>query len=518
LKGINLKQPPDQLRRRGRIIFTLNNAAGNYIVRKLTEEQGKLPAFEQVTIERRKFMSGPRFWRRILESTLVLGLACFSLSPHLAGAQQQWSSAEASLQSAMEAIQAGDFVKARQILEKESRQSPNNVEVWNLLGIARTESHETAGARAAFEHGLKLAPDSVSLNENAGLSCFKAGDYPKAKGYLLKAIEKGSQNPGVKFSLAASRLRTGEPAKALEELKLLENQLSGSSDYWEERGRAELPADPAAAESDFARAIELAPNSLMALNGAASAAEKQGLDEKALAYLIRARQANPNDVSTLNHFGAVCIRRDLGLDARDALEKAHELEPSNNTSLFLLARANISLQNWQRATDLLREFTKRVPSFAPAYYAIGWVDLRLNQRDEARVFLEKCLQLQPKLADARVELAQLDFDDGQAPKAEAEVKKALQTDPKNAKGNQLMSDLLLRQGQIDEAQSYIEKVIEADPKSSAAHYKLAALLTRKHQTERAAQERSLATMLAEESKKESKTQLRLALPDMGIVQ
>ncbi|MFL6463203.1 MAG: tetratricopeptide repeat protein [Bryobacteraceae bacterium] len=449
---------------------------------------------------------------------LALPAACAIVVASALNAQQPSGGAEALAQSAIQAIQQGDLVKARKALEAGSRRFPGNVEIWNLLGIARTELHETAGARDAFEHGLKLAPNSLPLNENTGLLFFKEANYPTAKKYLVKAVDLGSQSPGVKFSLAASRLRTGESARALEELKSLEGQLGGSSDYWEERGRAEIPVDAAAAEADFARAVELNPKSSVALNGAASAAEKQGLDEKALAYLIRAKQVNPNDVSTLTHFGAVCIRRDLGLDAKDALERAHELEPSNHTALFLLARANISLQNWQRAADLFTEFIRRVPQFAPAYYAIGWVDLRLNKRDEARTFLEKCLQLQPDLADARVELAQLDFEDGQLQKAEGEVRTALQTDPKNAGGNLLMSELLLRGGQIDQARAFVERSIETDPKLPAAHYKLATILARQHETERAGQERALATTLAEQSKKESKTQLRLVMPDAGTIQ
>ncbi len=447
----------------------------------------------------------------------ILVVLCAAVAVRALGAQQS-DGVSAAAQNAIGAIRKGDFTKARQLLEAEARRSPDNVEIWNLLGIARTELHETAGAKSAFERGLKLAPNSLSLNENAGLLFFREADYSTAKKYLSKAVELGSRNPGARFSLAASRLRTGEWAQALEELKLLEGQLGESSGYWEERGRAELSVDPVIAEADFTRALELTPYSVAALNGAASAAERQGLDEKALAYLIRAKQVNPDDVPTLTHLGAVCIRRDLGLDAKDALEKAHAAEPSDNTVLFLLARANISLQNWQRAADLLTEFIRRVPQSASAYYAIGWVNLRLNKRDEARTDLEKCLKLQPDLADAGVELAQLEWEDGQTQKAEGEVKTALGTDPKNAKGNQLMGDLLLRKGQFDEAQLFMEKAVEADPKSSAAHYKLATILSRKHETERASRERALATTLAEEMKKESKTQLRLVLPDTGPVQ
>ncbi len=453
----------------------------------------------------------------------IMGVELFltALLSFIAGAYampRQTANTDALAQSAIQMIQKGEFTEAQQMLETELHRSPNEVALWNLLGVVRTELHDNAKARNAFEHGLRLAPNSISLNENTGLLFFKEADYRNAKKYLMKAVEKGSQSPGVRFSLAASRLRTGEPAKALEELKSLEAQLSGSSDYWEERGRAEMLTDAPAAETDFIRAIDLNPKSLVALNGAATVGEKRGLDEKALAYLIRARQINPNDVPTLTHFGEVCIRRDLGLDAKDALEEALKLEPSNNTALFLLARANISLQNWQKAIDLFAEFARREPNVASTYYAMAWVDLRLNQRDEARQLLEKCLKLQPDLADARVELAQLMFDDGQLQEAEGEVKTALQTDSKNAKGNQLMGDLLLRHGKIDEAQSRLEEAIKTDPNSPAAHYKLAAILSRKRQMEKASQERALAATLAEESRKQSKTQLRLVLPDSGVTQ
>ena len=121
------------------------------------------------------------------------------------------------------------------------------------------------------------------MNENAGLLFFREAKYGQAKQALERATKLGSQKPGVLFSLAAAKLRTGEAAEALQELKSLEPALSGIPEYWEERGRAELPHDASAAGTSFDRALELSPKSVVALNGAATAAETEGLDEKALA-------------------------------------------------------------------------------------------------------------------------------------------------------------------------------------------------------------------------------------------
>jgi len=414
-------------------------------------------------------------------------------------------------------IQNGNFQSAAELLQQELRQHPKDIELWNLLGIAETELKRPDSAKSAFERGLRLAPDSVSLNENIGLLLFRQADYESAKKYLRRAAELSDPKPGVLFSLAAARLRTGEQTEALAGLNSLEPALGNLGDYWEERGRAELLKDPARAETSFDRALALKPASVGALNGAAAAAEKQNLDEKALAYLIRARAADPNDTATLAHFGEVCIRRDLGPDAQDALARAHQLDPMNNSVLYLLARANIALQNWQAAYDLFKELSARIPGFAPAYYAMGWLDVRLNHVDDARRQLERALSLAPGLTGARYELAELALNDGELDSAEKLLESVLKQNPNDAKANMAMGDITMRKGKLNEARMFLEKAIRQDPELAAAHYKLSILYFRKHETAQAEREKTIAANLNTEANRGSKTQLSLVLPETGIV-
>jgi len=448
------------------------------------------------------------YWKRLLLVPVLFVMPATLL------AQSNMKTAE---ENATRQIQNGNFESASKLLRQELRGHPKNIELWNLLGIAETELRRPESAERAFKQGLAIAPRSVSLNENVGLLFYRQGDYRSAKQYLQTAAELGSQNPGVRFSLAASRLRTGEEAEALAELKALEPALRGVSDYWEERGRAELPNDAVRAESSFNRALDLKPDSLVALNGAAEAAEKQGLDEKALAYLIRARSTAPDDVPTLTHFGEVCIRRDLGPDARDALAKAHRLQPSNNSALYYLARANIALENWQMAYELFNELSKRVPTFAPAFYAMGWLDVKLNRVDDARVQLEHALALSPSLSGARYELAKLDLDSGDIEAAEKLLAIVLNQNPNDAKANMTMGDIMERKRQTDAAQVFFEKAIRQDPNLAAAHYKLSMIYFRKHQTEQAEREKNIAATLTAKQNRASKTQLRLVLPEAEAI-
>jgi tetratricopeptide (TPR) repeat protein len=420
---------------------------------------------------------------------------------------------EEVIEEATRCIEARDFKAASLAVSRSVRIYPKDIRLWNLLGVSESELGRTALAQGAFERGLKISPDSVSLNENLGFLYYRQDHYAEAKHYLAKAVSLGSKNAGVAFSLAAARIRTGERDQALADLQGLESALSSHPDYWDERGIADLLRDPIAAENSFSRALALAPNDLRALNGSASAAEIQKLDEKALSFLMRAKQAQPNDVGTLVHFGALCLRRDLTIDALAALEYAHKLAPSNNQALYFFAQAQIGMQQWQKAYDLFSEFARRVPSFAATYYALGWLDIKLNRRTEARANLGRCLKLAPNSADPRYELAQLDLEEGRFDSADRLLRSVLEHEPNHTTANIAYGDVLLKRGDLDGARRHFETAIQSDPRSGPAHYKLSTVLFRLNFAQQAEKERALGTQLNSEALKSSKTVLRLASPE-----
>jgi tetratricopeptide (TPR) repeat protein len=410
-------------------------------------------------------------------------------------------------------IQSGDFKSAAETLRPLVAHSPSRSDLWNLLGVCESELNNPAAAKEAFEKGLALDPQSVSLNENLGNLLYREGDYDRAKKVLVRAIALGSANPGVAFSLAASRVRTGEQRQGLALLKDLETALADQHEYWAERGWVELPDDAAAAATSFDRAITLAPEDVRALNGAASAAEAQKDDEKAISYLLLARKAQPDDIRILLHFGSICLRRDLTIDALDAIERAYKLAPSNNLALFLYARVQIAFQQWQQSHNLFIEFDRRVPNYAPTQYALGWLDKKLNRTAEAREHLEKSLALEGTNADALYELGDLELNEGRLDAAEKALSAALQRAPNHAKASIALGDIILRRGDLTGAKARYEAAIAADANSGPAHYKLSTVFMRLHENERAEQERTIGARLNADATKASKTVLVLSDPD-----
>lgn len=415
----------------------------------------------------------------------------------------------AGTSDAIQLIQAGRFGEAAAGIRQSLKQAPGDPQLWNLLGICESEQNHTVEAREAFERGLALAPRSAELNENAGLLYFRLSDYASAKRSLSRAVELGSSNPGTAYSLAAARLRTGERGAGLRDLRSLESKLNGNAEYWAERGWAELTGDARAAAAAFDRALNLAPNDARALNGAASAAERMNNDERALSFLLRAKQANPGDVRTLLHFATVCLRRDLAVDARAAAVEARRLAPANNLALFLAARSEIAFQQWQTAHDLFTEFDGRVPNYAPAQYALGWLDVKRNRPAEARHHLYQA----SGIPDAVYELALLDLSEDALDDAQSRLHMVLAKSPNHAAAHVALGDVFLKRGDLAEARAQYERAITANPRSGPAHYKLSTVLIRLNAMERATEERELGIRLNAEATRSARTVLLLANPD-----
>jgi len=190
-------------------------------------------------------------------------------------------SATDRVSAAVGLLQARRYEPAALNIRDALKQFPDSAELWNLLGICESELKNVTVARSAFEHGLTLAPGAVGLNENLGLLFFQQNDYTSAKLYLLRALKLGSTNAGVRYSLAAARIRTGDRTSGAAELVALEQELAKEPDYWSERGWVEIATNPAAAAGSFDRALAIAPQDVRALNGAASAAEALQNDERA---------------------------------------------------------------------------------------------------------------------------------------------------------------------------------------------------------------------------------------------
>ncbi len=89
----------------------------------------------------------------------------------------------------LRALQSGDLVRARALLEKLVVEHPEDEAGWNALGAVRYEQGEYLAAREAFERCVALAPRHPLAHASLGeLALRIEHDASRAKTHLMVAL------------------------------------------------------------------------------------------------------------------------------------------------------------------------------------------------------------------------------------------------------------------------------------------------------------------------------------------
>jgi tetratricopeptide (TPR) repeat protein len=266
-------------------------------------------------------------------------------------------------------------------------------------------------------------------------------------------------------------------------------------------------------EQNFQRALDLNPACAACDQGLAEIAERQGNTEKALAYLVAAKQRDSEDPEIQFEFGKVCLQRNLLEDALPALAKAVALKPNHDPYVYVLASANVAQGNLPKAESLFARLLQKHPQDAVLKYSIGVVNYLQGKYPEAESFLKQSLQAQPDQVAASYYLG-LNYDAlGQDELAVKVFRDLLKSHAEHAPSYVKLGSILLRQHHYEEAQQDLERAVVLDPGSVQAHYQLGLLFRRLGRTAESDSQFAESRKLETERSSQTDLKLRLLLPD-----
>jgi tetratricopeptide (TPR) repeat protein len=139
----------------------------------------------------------------------------------------------ADLDEARALIAGGDFGRAREVLEEAVESSPEDPDLYDLLGIALARTGHRRGARDAFLRAIALAPERLDSRERLGALLHQAGDRQGARSQFEVVLKADPNRRPARFSLGLLAL---EERRFEEARELLEPIASG----WEGAVRARL--------------------------------------------------------------------------------------------------------------------------------------------------------------------------------------------------------------------------------------------------------------------------------------
>jgi len=139
-----------------------------------------------------------------------------------------FGSAQTEYEKGIELYRQGKDKEAVAALEKASKQSKTDAEVWNYLGLASMKIKDYKKAIKAFDNAADLNRQNVSYFTNLAYAYLLSGELIDARQTSSKAINLDAKNAKAYFIRAAANLREDEIEKALADI---DKAIAANPDY-----------------------------------------------------------------------------------------------------------------------------------------------------------------------------------------------------------------------------------------------------------------------------------------------
>lgn len=299
-----------------------------------------------------------------------------------------------SFAAAHKAYNASDYPKALELLQIAAQEHPGNPEIHLLLAKTYYESHQHDAAIASAERAVALAPQSSLYHEWLGKVYGEKADHAamfsalslarKARKEFEKAVDLDANNFAahqalIEFDCTAPGIAGGGEDKARPEIARLA-ALDPAEGHYAAGNCHRQKKNFAAADSEFAQALELHPKSAELIYDIGDYAMKQGQPQTLAVVAEQGRAVAPSDPRAKFYRAvAFIIKNDSPLDSE----------------------------------RLLRQYLQQAPlrsGFPPPWRVHEWLGRLYENQEKSQAAIleyETTLQLEPKDKFAREALKRL---------------------------------------------------------------------------------------------------------------
>jgi Flp pilus assembly protein TadD len=308
----------------------------------------------------------------VLVSALALGLSACSGSPGPKnpdhdpplvepGPDEVAAASSAKVQAGIDAIQAGDFETAKQVLGQAQAENPKDAQAAFYLGVALEQTKDVNGATEQYKQALALDPRLTEASQNLSAILLDSDD---AKG-ALKVAEKGLAHSPKHPELLMNR------ALALE-----------------------ATGDKDAALAAYGAAAAAQPDNLELAYAYAELLAGAGRQEPALAQLKKVTVSDDPQVlaAAANVFGQL---RSFG-ECIAALDKAIGKLGKSKPAATLYVRRGVCRHEMKDESGAKSDYDAALgldPDFAPAHYYLGMHQRAAGKKKEAIAAFQKAAKL-----------------------------------------------------------------------------------------------------------------------------
>ncbi len=409
---------------------------------------------------------------KIFIATFVFLCFCFNNSP----AQTKSSAVknqkiENLLAESTAALQTGDFIRAKTILQKVLAIAPRNSAANTLAGIVADRENDLAKAEKHFALAAKIAPNAPETRNNYGAILLRLGRKKEAAGEFTASLAVSPRQVSALINLA--------------NIRLAENDYTAAREFF-------VKAKAVAPDAEVSRALVVIS---LELN------EKERATQEFREYF--ASPVATKDTS----LGALLSSKNLLSEAQQELEFVLAGDADNIKALVILSQVYLAQKNIPAAGKLLESAVARgivageiYAALAEVYQAAGRPEnaipaMRLAIEKEpnneshriryglllidskapaaAVIRIEEAIKVFPKSARLRLLLGMAHFTIGKSNEAQTAFESALLIEPNLVPAHGYLATIYAEQGKFDEAAKVYERTINFDDKNATLHYLLA---------------------------------------------
>jgi len=408
------------------------------------------------------------------------------------------------------ALRSQDFPEAEKLSKAALQQSPRNIRLLTLRGIAYSGEKRPELALASFEDALKLSPDFLPALEGAAQVAYLQGGNA-AKPFLLRILTEQPAEPTANAMLAVIDYKARDCEGAVEHFQAAQALLPSQPDSLVEYGTCLATLNRMTdALPVLQQAVDVAPDDQVArYNLAVAQSNLSQVDDAllTLAPLLNAASP-PEDVLTLA--ADMYESKNETQRAVDLLRQAVLANPKDKEAYLQFAYLSYKHSSVQVGVDMLNVGLTQLPNEAELYLARGVLLSQSSNSPKAMEDFDTAMRLDPKLSfasdaagiarsqvhDDAAALATFRTTAKQHPndgltqyllaealsqaapapgtpafaEAVGAAKRSIALDPDRLEAHDLLASLYLRAEQMDLSLQQSEEALRVDPNDEEALY------------------------------------------------
>jgi len=356
-----------------------------------------------------------------------------------------------------------------------TKQYPNSLVLWNLLGASAAQTGKLDEAIDAFKKAISIKPDYADAYNNLGNAL-------KGQGKLEEAIEAYNKVLSIKPDTDAyynmgNALK--EQGKLEEAVEAYNKAISIKPDYAEAYYNMGISLQDQGkldeAVSIYNKAISIRPDYALAYYNMGNVLHKQGKPDEAVEAYTKAISIKPDYADAYYNLGVSIQDQGKPDEALEAYKKVLSIKPDYADAYYNMGHVLKDQGKLAKAIEAYKNALYIKPDYVGAYNNMGVVLQEQGKLDDAIEAYTKALSIKPDYAEAYLNLGNALNEQGKPAEAIEALTKALSIKPDYAEAYYNMGISLQDQGKLEEAVSIYNKALSIKPELAEAHLNLSTI-------------------------------------------